>query len=69
MSITLTDLFCGAGGSGLGAAAAGVQLTITKREQVAQLGNGVTPPAGEWLLTAVVDSLEGTHPPARPAAA
>jgi site-specific DNA-cytosine methylase len=39
-----TDLFCGAGGSGLGAHAAGVQL-----EQTAQLGNAVTPSASEWL--------------------
>lgn len=35
-------------------------ITGTKREQVAQLGNGVTPPAAEWLIRAVVDSLEGT---------
>jgi DNA (cytosine-5)-methyltransferase 1 len=29
-----------------------------KREQVRQLGNGVTPPAAEWLVRAVVESLE-----------
>lgn len=37
----------------------GYILTGTKREQVAQLGNGVTPPAAEWLIRRVVDSLEG----------
>lgn len=31
----------------------------TRREQVRQLGNGVTPPAAEWLIRAVVDSLGG----------
>jgi DNA (cytosine-5)-methyltransferase 1 len=36
------------------------QITGSKREQVMQLGNGVTPPAAEWLIRAVVDSLEGT---------
>lgn len=35
------------------------QITGSKREQVAQLGNGVTPPAAEWLIRAVVDSLKG----------
>ena len=49
--ITVTDLFCGAGGSGLGA-----QVKGNKREQVRQLGNAVTPPAAEWLIRAVVDS-------------
>jgi DNA (cytosine-5)-methyltransferase 1 len=29
----------------------------TRREQVRQLGNAVTPPAAEWLIRAVVDSL------------
>lgn len=33
-------------------------VTGTRREQVRQLGNGVTPPAAEWLIRAVVDSLE-----------
>jgi DNA (cytosine-5)-methyltransferase 1 len=32
-------------------------VTGTKREQVRQLGNGVTPPAAEWLIRAVVASL------------
>jgi DNA (cytosine-5)-methyltransferase 1 len=31
----------------------------TRREQVRQLGNGVTPPAAEWLIRAVVESLGG----------
>lgn len=35
------------------------KLTGTKREQVRQLGNGVTPPAAEWLVGSVVNSLEG----------
>ncbi len=39
MTLTITDLFCGAGGSGL--------------------GNGVTPPAAEFLLRAVAESLGG----------
>lgn len=33
-------------------------ITGTKREQVRQLGNGVTPPAAEFLVRAVVRSLE-----------
>lgn len=32
-------------------------VTGTKREQVRQLGNGVTPPAAEWLVRAAVESL------------
>lgn len=32
----------------------------TKREQVRQLGNAVTPPAAEWLIRAVVTALGGT---------
>ncbi|TLW89215.1 DNA cytosine methyltransferase [Saccharomonospora piscinae] len=36
------------------------QLTGSKREQVRQLGNGVTPPAAEFLIRSVVNSLEGT---------
>lgn len=32
-------------------------VTGSKREQVRQLGNGVTPPAAEWLIRAVVESL------------
>ena len=35
----------------------------TRREQVRQLGNGVTPPAAEFLLRAVVASLNGTSAP------
>lgn len=31
----------------------------SKRDQVRQLGNAVTPPAAEWLLRAVVESLNG----------
>lgn len=34
------------------------QVLGTRREQVRQLGNGVTPPAAEWLIRAVVDSLQ-----------
>lgn len=34
-------------------------ITGTKREQVKQLGNGVTPPAAEFLIRAVVRSLGG----------
>jgi len=32
----------------------------SKRVRVRQLGNGVTPPAAEWLVAAAVDSLERT---------
>lgn len=32
-------------------------ITGNKRERVRQLGNGVTPPAAEWLIRAVVASL------------
>lgn len=41
--------------------APGYVITGTKREQVRQLGNGVTPPAAEWLVTAAVNSLTATH--------
>ena len=34
-------------------------VTGNKREQVKQLGNGVTPPAAEWLIRAAVGALEG----------
>lgn len=34
-------------------------VTGNKREQVKQLGNGVTPPAAEWLIRAVTASLTG----------
>lgn len=30
----------------------------SKRERVKQLGNGVTPPAAEWLIRAAVASLQ-----------
>jgi hypothetical protein len=32
----------------------------SRRDQVRQLGNAVTPPAAKWLLPAAVDSLAGT---------
>lgn len=35
------------------------QVLGSKRERVAQLGNGVTPPAAEWLVRSVAASLEG----------
>lgn len=34
-------------------------ITGNKREQVMQLGNGVTPPAAEWLIRAVVEAITG----------
>jgi DNA (cytosine-5)-methyltransferase 1 len=37
----------------------GYRVTGTRRQQVRQLGNGVTPPAAEWLLRAVAASLNG----------
>lgn len=36
----------------------GYIVTGTKREQVRQLGNGVTPPAAEWLIRSVMASLD-----------
>lgn len=36
-------------------------VTGSKREQVKQLGNGVTPPAAEWLVRVVVESLAPTR--------
>ncbi len=36
------------------------QVKGNRREQVRQLGNAVTPPAAEWLITAVVDALNGS---------
>ncbi|WP_240519311.1 DNA cytosine methyltransferase [Amycolatopsis antarctica] len=36
-------------------------VTGSKREQVMQLGNGVTPPAAEWLIRSVIASLEATE--------
>jgi DNA (cytosine-5)-methyltransferase 1 len=38
----------------------GYRVLGTRREQVRQLGNAVTPPAAEWLIRAVADSLGGT---------
>lgn len=35
------------------------RVTGNRREQVRQYGNGVTPPAAEWLIRAVVESLGG----------
>jgi DNA (cytosine-5)-methyltransferase 1 len=35
------------------------RVTGNRREQVRQLGNGVTPPAAEWLIRALVESLGG----------
>lgn len=37
----------------------GYSVLGTRRERVRQLGNGVTPPAAEWLIRAVVASLGG----------
>ncbi len=37
---------------------AGYRVLGNRREQVRQLGNGVTPPAAEWLIRAVVASLD-----------
>lgn len=38
---------------------AGYPVLGTRREQVRQLGNAVTPPAAEFLIRAIVDSLDG----------
>ncbi|HEY1324281.1 MAG TPA: DNA cytosine methyltransferase, partial [Streptosporangiaceae bacterium] len=35
-------------------------VTGTRRERVRQLGNGVTPPAAEFLLRAIAASLDGS---------
>lgn len=41
----------------------GYQVTGSKRERVRQLGNGVTPPAAEWLVATVAASLGHTTTP------
>lgn len=63
--ISVTDQFCGAGGSSLGAHKAGLDMAFpsqyvvlgTKREVVKQFGNAVTPPAMEFLIQRCVESL------------
>lgn len=94
-SITITDQFCGAGGSSIGAIGTAttkdrhalvtaapkvedcfyrmlypreVQAAMafdkdyivlgSGKDQVKQLGNAVTPPAMEWLVSRCVESLE-----------
>jgi DNA (cytosine-5)-methyltransferase 1 len=68
--LTLTDMFCGAGGSSTGAIAApGVEVRMafpheyvilgTRREQVRMAGNAVTPPAARDLVTTVAATLNG----------
>lgn len=68
MSLTVTDLFCGGGGSSTGAiheVAAGMAFPAdyiwggTRRERVKLCGNAVTPPAARDLIAAVAESLGG----------
>jgi site-specific DNA-cytosine methylase len=57
MSVTATDLFCGAGGSSIGFELAGGELRLGlnhwQRERMAQYGNAVTPP----VMTEIVRRL------------
>jgi hypothetical protein len=66
--ITLTDLFCGAGGSSTGATQVpGVEVLLaanhwplaveTHNANLRLAGNAVTPPAARDLITAVAESL------------
>ncbi len=71
--LTVTDLFCGAGGSSQGARSAGAEVKIAanhwkqaaddyvvlgnEREQVKQYGNAVTPPVMEMLFQRVAETL------------
>lgn len=72
-ALTVTDQFCGAGGSSQGALEAGAEVRLAlnhwdracetyaanhKRDRVKQLGNAVTPPAMRLLLARVLASLE-----------
>lgn len=58
--LTVTDQFCGAGGSSIGAAMAFPDTYVVlgkKGEKVKQYGNAVTPPAIAILIERVVESL------------
>lgn len=71
-AITITDQFCGAGGSSIGAEKVlrqkGGKVAVafdhdyvvlgSGKDKVKQLGNAVTPPAMEWLVSRCVESLE-----------
>lgn len=60
MTETVTDLFCGAGGSGQGAAhVPGLELRMAAN-------HAVTPPAAEFLLRAVVAFLTTTTTTSEP---
>jgi len=50
MTATITDLFCGAGGSSI--------RGLTKKDRVKLAGNAVTPPVPEWILGRVVHAME-----------
>ena len=53
--ITITDQFCGAGGSSQGARRLSQRV---KGIQVKQCGNAVTPPVMEWLLEKSIETLK-----------
>lgn len=40
---------------------AGYQVLGNRRERIRQLGNAVTPPTAEWLIRAVLTSLENAR--------
>lgn len=74
MSVTVTDLFCGAGGSSLGAEGAGLEphevaaamafpdgyipVDLPKKDRVKLAGNAVTPPVATWITGRVLQALE-----------
>ena len=62
--LTLTDLFCGAGGSSTGAIAApGIEVRVASNHwQLAvetHNTNAVTPPAARDIIATVVEALTG----------
>lgn len=72
MSITFTDIFCGAGGSSIGLVSAGFELKLAANhwdraiethssnfdpEQTAQAGNAVSSNVACWLAHAVAEVL------------
>ena len=62
MSLTMTDMFCGAGGSSTGAIqvpGVSVRVASNRREQVRLAGNAVTPPSSRDLIAVGVEALGG----------
>ncbi len=60
VSLTFTDIFCGAGGSSLGLAGAGLELKLAANhwEQTMQAGNAVSANVAQWLGHAITTALD-----------